>query len=555
MDTYDAIVVGAGHNGLIAALYLAGAGYHTLVLERSERVGGCIQSAELTRPGFIHDVYSTNMNLFLGSPAYAELKDELEANEVRFVTSERPYCNVFPDGESLRVYREVDETLRAFREHNQADAEGWELLYEQFKQFQKTLLPLYGTPLPSAAAFWALGRAAMSAGVESLLDLATIVLSTTRELGEAYFSTEEARALLATWGLHLDFGPDVSGGGLFPFLEAFSDMEEGMALVEGGAQRLVEALAAMIRARGGEVRTGSEVTRILTEDGEATGVELADGTRLGARKAVVANLVPTVLFDGLLADADLPKSFRDRAERYAHGPATMMVHLALDRPAPWSAGEEIQDFAYVHIAPYVDDLATTYTSAQNGLLPESPLLIVGQTTAVDSSRTPGDEHILWIQVRALPHEIQGDAAGLIEARSWEEAAEPVAERVLDKLEAYAPGLREHIIGRKVLSPADLEAGNPNLVGGDSTGGSHHLHQNFLWRPFPGWSRYKMPIDKLYMVGAGTWPGGGNNGTSGYLAARQITRPWEGAGKVLDTTAAGIVAAAAAVVGKKWLGRR
>ena len=201
----------------------------------------------------------------------------------------------------------------------------------------------------------------------------------------------------------------------------------------------------------------------------------------------------------------------------------MMVHLALDGPAPWEAGQDVHEYAYVHVAPYVEDLARTYTEAQNGLLPASPLLIVGQTTAVDPSRTPGDEEILWIQVRTVPALIRGDAEGEIEARHWDEAKEPFAERVLDKLAAYAPGIRDKIIGRHVLSPQDLERGNPNLVGGDSIGGSHHLHQNFLWRPLFGWSRYKMPLERLYMVGAGTWPGGGNNATSGFLAAQEVLK--------------------------------
>ncbi len=546
MQTYDAVIVGAGHNGLTTAAYLARAGLSTLVLERNDAIGGAVRSAEVTRPGYVHDVYSMNMNLFLASPVWAELREELEAHGLAFAKSAKPYCNVFPTGTALRVYHDADRTLAGMRAHNAADAEGWQALYDAFKDFQQTLLPLYSAPLPSAEAAWKLGQAVRKVGVRRTEELAKLVLSSTRELGTAFFASDEARALIATWGLHLDFGPDVSGGGMFPLLEAFSDMEEGMSVVRGGASGLVEALAGVVRANGGVVRTGAAAVRILEEHGRAVGVELEGGERIGAGEVVVANLVPTVLFNDLLAEAPLPADFRRKVDRYAYGPATMMVHLALDGPAPWAAGEEIQEFAYVHIAPYVADLARTYTAAMNGEIPESPLLIVGQPTAVDPGRAPEGGHILWIQVRTLPALIRGDAAGEITATHWDEAKAPVAERVLDKLEAYAPGVRERIVGQHVLSPRDLERHNPNLVGGDSVGGSHHLHQNFLWRPFAGWSRYAMPIDRLYMVGAGTYPGGGNNATSGYLAAQRILGG--GGAATAAKVAVGTAAGAAAIAG-------
>jgi phytoene dehydrogenase-like protein len=523
---YDAIVVGAGHNGLVCALYLARAGWKVLVCERNERVGGAVMSGEVTRPGFVHDLYAMNQNLFLGSPVYAELGEDLERHGLRYKTSPKPYSNVFPDGSSLRVYQDRERTLALLREHSEEDAEGFERLYDKFKAFGKSLLPIYGTPLPSLEAAWSMARALRSQGIAELTDLAQIVASSTRELGDAYFATDEMKALVATWGMHLDFGPDVSGGAMFPFLEVFADMEFGMSVVEGGASRMPEALAGLLEEYGGEVRTGAEVARVLTEgsdDGRVTGIELASGERIGAKRAVVANLAPSVLFGGLLSDRLLPERFRQRVRTYQHGPGTMMVHLALSGKPSWRAHPDLDEFAYVHVAPYVEDLAQTYTDSVNGLLPKSPMLVVGQTSAVDPSRAPEGGEVLWVQVRTVPSKIRGDATGEIEARTWDEARERFADRVMRKLEEYAPGVGDLVLDRTVYSPEDLERHNPNLKGGDSLGGSHHLRQNFIFRPFPGWSNYDMPIKGLYMVGAATWPGAGTNATSGYLASKEIRR--------------------------------
>lgn len=555
---YDAIVVGAGHNGLVCALYLARAGWKVLVLERNERVGGAVMSGEVTRPGFVHDLYAMNQNLFLGSPVYAELGEDLERHGLRYKTSPKPYSNVFPDGSSLRVYQDRERTLALLREHSEEDAEGFERLYDKFRAFGQSFLPVYGTPLPSVGAVWSLAKAVRSQGIAELTDLAQIVASSTRELGDAYFATDEMKALVATWGMHLDFGPDVSGGAMFPFLEVFADVEFGMSVVEGGASRMPEALVGLLKEYGGEVRTEAEVSRVLTEGsngehagGRVTGVELASGERIGAKRAVVANLTPSVLFGGLLSDRLLPERFRQRVRTYEHGPGTMMVHLALNGKPSWRAHPDLDEFAYVHIAPYVEDLAQTYTDSVNGLLPKSPMLVVGQTSAVDPSRAPEGGEVLWVQVRTVPSKIRGDAAGEIEARTWDEAREQFADRVMRKLEEYAPGVRDLVLDRTVYSPDDLERHNPNLKGGDSLGGSHHLRQNFVFRPFPGWSNYSMPIEGLYMVGAATWPGAGTNATSGYLAAKEILRPYAARKMIIGGGAiAGITGTAMALAARR-----
>ncbi|MBF6568829.1 MAG: NAD(P)/FAD-dependent oxidoreductase [Candidatus Binataceae bacterium] len=521
MGDYDAIVIGGGHNGMAAALYLARAGWKVIVLERNARTGGAIASAEVTLPGFVHDLYSTNCNLFVGSPVYKDFGRDLERHGLSFAHSDKPYCAAFPDGKCIRVYQDAEKTLDLLRQHSTADAEGFTLLNSHFQAFVRSLVQLYGMPMPSVQVPWTILRAIRSEGLREIIRLLRLMISSTRRLGEEYFTTPEARALVAAWGMHLDFGPDVAGGAIFPVLETFTDIQAGMSIVKGGASNLMLAMERLLLEFGGEVRTNAEVTRIVTRGGEAIGVQLADGETISAGRCVIANLSSAPLFGKLLADYPFTAQFRRDIGRYSYGPGTMMVHLALSGRPAWRAGGDTDQFAYVHIAPYVEDLALTYTHSLNGILPASPLLIVGQTSVVDPTRTAGKGEILWIQVRTLPSEIRGDALNSIKARTWDAAKEAYADRVIDKLEHYAPGLRGLIAARAVESPADLERANPNLVGGDSLAGSHHLTQNFLFRPALGWSRYRTPITRLYMCGAGTYPGAGNNALSGYLCAQQI----------------------------------
>jgi phytoene dehydrogenase-like protein len=520
--SYDVVIVGAGHNGLVAAVYLARAGFEVLVAERFEEVGGAIASGEATLPGYVHDISATNMNLFLGSPAFAELGEELAAAGLSFATTDRPYASAFPDGTSLRVHQDRERTRDGIAAHDQADAEGWDRLAAAYDRFAPSLFELYGTQLPSlAVGRWAAStlRAHGRRGVGELLHL---LLGSTRELGDRYFRSDEAKAMVSAWGMHIDFGPDVAFGALFPFLESFADMDNGMSLVAGGAGGLPRALAALARGAGAEIRTASPVAAILAEGGVAAGVELAGGERVAARRAVIANLTPAPL-SRLLPDDGAGAATRRALSGYVYGPGTMMIHAALNGPLPWAAGEELDRWGYVHLGPYVREMAETYTDAVDGVLPADPLLVVGQTSAVDPSRAPGESQVLWIQVRMLPSRIRGDRRGEIEARDWAEAKRPYAERALAKLEDYAPGARDRILEWSVVAPDDLEAANPNLVGGDSVGGSHRLSQNALFRPAPGLSGYRLPLDRLLMIGAGTWPGAGVNAISGRLAAQRLIK--------------------------------
>jgi phytoene dehydrogenase-like protein len=521
-EGYDAVVIGAGHNGLVAAVTLAEAGYRVLVVEAAPQPGGALRSAELTLPGYRHDVFATNLNLFLASAFYAGHAEALARHGFAVATSSRPYASAFPDGTALGVTTDLDETLAELGSHSSGDAAGWRELNALFERLAPVLFRVYAARAPS----WELARigigALRSARPSGLVALSRLLVSSCRELVDDYLATDKAKALIASWGLHLDFGPDVAGGAVFPFLEAFADQRGGIAVAQGGAGELTSALVRLLGEHGGELRTSARVTRVSVRDGRAVGVELHGGERVRAGRAVVAGVTPTALAGELLGPADVPGAAARALSSYRYGPGTMMVHLALSGPVPWAAGERLASFAYVHLAPYVDDLAGAYAHALAGRLPTEPLLVVGQTSAVDPTRVPDGGHVLWVQVRPLPAKAPSRSrrAG---GRGWDDAAPRYAERVVQKLERYAPGVGSLVTGMAVLSPADLERHDENLVGGDSLAGSMHLRQNFLFRPAWGMSGYRTPVRDLWMIGASTWPGGGLNAVSGYQAAQHILR--------------------------------
>lgn len=519
----DAVVIGAGHNGLACAVHLASRGWSVAVVEQAAEPGGAVKTRELTLPGFRHDVCAMNLSMFAGSGFFATHKEALLAHGLAFVPARDCFASVFPDGTHLGVGVNLDRTAAGIAELCAEDAVAWRRLVAEFGSDAPHIFGLLGAPMPSLAAAKVIAQAARARGLAWVYDTVRLLLASPRDWLDARFRHDKVKAMMAAWGMHLDFAPDIAGGALFPYLESMANQCFGMVIGQGGADTIITAMAGALAAWNGTLLTGTPVRRIRRSGSAANGVELADGRVIGARRAVIANVHPRLVFGGLVERGAAPAAFEERLGRFRAGPGTMMIHLALDGLPDWSAGEALKSYAYVHVAPDLAMMGRAYSEAAAGLLPAEPVLVVGQPTALDASRAPDGKHVLWVQVRVLPAEIRGDAAGQIAARHWDDAREAYAERVLDLLERYAPGLRARILGRAVVSPLDLERENPNLIGGDNLSGSHHLDQNFLFRPVAGWSRYRTPVPSLYLCGASTWPGAGAGAGSGFMLAKMLAR--------------------------------
>ncbi len=517
-EGFDAVLIGAGVNTLAAALHLSARGWRVGVFEQAAVAGGAVKTGEYTLPGFRHDWGAMNLSLFAGSAFFKAHGAELVRHGCAFAPATRPFASSFADGSWVGVSTDLAATTAAIAAHSQRDAETWGTLVQAFGAEAPHIFGLLGTPMKMRALAYFIFKTWRAKGLGGSLDLTRFLLSSPRKWLEETFENPKVQAMLGAWGMHLDYAPDIAGGAIFPYLEGMAGQAFGMVIGQGGADTVVQSMVAAITARGGAVECGATVIRILHDGSRASGVELSDGRKILANKAIIAGIAPRAL--PAMTGGTTPAFDRAMTD-FTHAPGTMMIHLALSAPLSWRAGPDLSGFAYVHIAPNLDQMARTYQQAQAGLLPDEPVLVIGQPTAIDPTRAPPGQHTLWVQVRMAPGEIRGDAAGRITATDWADAAEPFAERALDILEHHAPGTRAITLGRRIVTPSDLESDNPNLVGGDQLCGSHHLHQHFLYRPARGHADGSTPIRNLHLTGAAVWPGAGTGAGSGYLLATSL----------------------------------
>lgn len=526
MIHHDAVVIGAGHNGLAAAAHLATKGWDVGVYEAADRPGGAVKTLELTEPGFRHDFGASSLSFFAASAFFRAHGPELFRHGMQLVPVSECFATVFPDGRWLGISTDLEETTARIAKFSERDAAAWERLVGTSQGSLETLFRLLDSPVGVGALSRLLVFSLRRNGVAGSLELVRFLLSSSREWLDGLFESDELKALLGSWGMYFDLPPEMPGGAIFPFVESVPAQTFGMALGGGGSATMVDALVAMVRAHGGVVECGAPVERIETAGGRARAVTLADGRRIEARRAVIGGVAPRALA-GLLPGGTGDEAFDRRMAEFRYGPGTMMIHLAVDELPDWP-DLALRRFAYVHLAPSLTAMDRAYTDARAGLLPAEPVVFVGQPTAVDPSRAPEGQHVLWLLVRVLPAEVLGDAAGILTDRDWEALREPYADRVLDLVETYAPGLRARIRSRRVMTPLDLEAEDANLVGGDQTGGSLHLAQNFLFRPGLRASRWRTPVKGLHLTGAATWPGAGTGAGPGFMLARELAGRWSGA---------------------------
>jgi phytoene dehydrogenase-like protein len=527
MADYDAVIVGSGVNSLACGALLAKAGWRVCVLERNEWLGGAIRTAEITEPGFVHDVFSAWHPLWVGGGAHAELGDELAQRGLEYLNTELPTATAFPDGEAAFLLRTAEANEGELARHAGADGEAWQRVLAEFFPHADLTFGLLATELWSGAGAGLAMRLYRRFGRQGLLAFAGNVLVTARDWLQDTFASERAHGLLAPWVLHTGLGPDQAASGFMTQVIAVAIQAGGMPIPRGGGARLAEALTQLIRDRGGAAETGRDVERVLIRSGRATGVRLTTGETIEAERAVICNVTPTQLYERLLLDGDVPSEVAAAGRRFRYGRAEMQIHYALSEPPRWEGDDRLGQTAIVHVTPGLDGVSRAVNEADRGLLPAEATIVCGQPLTIDTTRAPDGQGLLWIQLQELPWRVKGDAAAEIDTGdgTWtEELRERYAERIQARLARHIPNLESSIRARTVLSPADVEAANINLRHGDPYSGALSLDQNFLWRPFPRQPGHRTPVERLYHIGASTYPGPGLGAGSGTLVAQDLLRP-------------------------------
>lgn len=508
----DAIVIGAGPNGLVAANVLADAGWEVLVCEAADEPGGSVRSAELVEPGFVNDVFSAFYPLAAASPHLRGLR--LEDWGLRWARADVAVAHPAQDESCAVISLDLDETAASLEAFAPGDGEAWRRLYGLWERVGHHALDVLLTLFPPVRPAL---RIAAELGPGELLRFLRFSLLSVRRLGEETFRGEGGRRLLAGNALHADLTPEAPPGAVYGWTLCGLGQELGFPVPRGGAGELTAALVRRLAARGGQVVCDTAVERVLVRDGRAVGVETAGGERHPARRAVLADVGAPQLYRRLVGDAHLPARVLDDLDRFQYDNATVKVDWTLDGPIPW-ANPDARRAGTVHVAEDVNALTRHASELACGLLPARPYLVMGQYAHFDPTRCPPGKETAWAYTH-VPQRIAGDAGGELTGRWDERESLRFAERMEEQVERLAPGFRDRIRGRHVHTPPTMEAANRNLVGGAINGGTAQIHQQFVFRPTSQLARPETPIRHLFLASASAHPGGGVHGGCGAHAAR------------------------------------
>lgn len=465
---YDAVVVGAGPNGLAAAVALAQQGHAVRVLEANDTVGGGARSAPLTEPGFVHDLGSSIHPLTVASPFFRTLP--LERYGLEWVHPDVPLAHPLDDGSAALMHRSLDETAAGLGR----DAGAYRSFMGPLMQQAPEVLHEVLQPVLHWPRHW---MPLIRFGLQAVLPA--------RTLAHARFDSEEARALFAGHAAHASIPLTALGSSAFGLVLGLLGHAVGWPFPRGGAQQIADALAGYLQDLGGEIVTGRRVQ------------SLGD---VPPARAVLFDVTPRQLLH--IAGDTLPTVYRKRLQRYRYGPAVFKVDYALDEPIPWTASE-CRRAGTVHLGGSLADIVASEQAVGEGRLPRRPFVLLAQHSLFDGTRAPDGKHTAWAYCH-MPHGVSAD----------------MTDRIERQIERFAPGFREVVRARHVSTPTDLQRMNANLIGGDINGGTLSLDQ-LIARPVLSWNPYRTPAEGLYLASSSTPPGGGVHGMCGYHAAQTV----------------------------------
>jgi phytoene dehydrogenase-like protein len=521
-SAYDAIVIGGGHNGLVASAYLARAGRRVVVLERRERIGGAAYSEEVF-PGFTFSVFSYVVSL-LRPEIIRDL--DLPRHGLHVLPLESTLTPL-PNGDYLAQWSDHDQNRRELARHSLRDAEAYDEFGRLMHQMSRAVKPFLGIAPPDPAslaprellALGRLGRQLRGLGREQFHTLHKLLTMSSADYLDEWFETEALKATKSASGIIGTLQGPRSPGTAYVLLHHYMGELDGVfrawGFARGGNGSVSAAIAGAARALGVEIRTAASVTNVILENGRATGVALASGEEIRAPR-VLSNADPRRTFLELVGDKHLPADFTDAIRKFRFRGASAKVNLALDALPDFTclpgAGPHLR--GAISISPSVDYLERAYDQAKYGEFSRRPYLDIVIPSMIDPGMAPPGKHVMSIFAQYAPYHLAG---GWTDARR-----EAFGDAVIDTLAEYAPNLKSIILHHQVITPADIER-MLGITEGNIFHGELSLQQMFFLRPVPEWAKYRTPIRGLWQCGSGTHPGGGVMGAAGRLAALQILK--------------------------------
>jgi phytoene dehydrogenase-like protein len=501
-DSADAVVIGAGHNGLVTAAILADAGWDVLVLEAQPEPGGAVKSAELF-PGYVSDLYSAFYPLSVASPALRALNLEDHGLQWTHAPAVVGHARSADDDDAPVIYHDIDRTAEDLDRRTRGDGDRWRALFEQWLGIKDAMLSTLFSPFPPVRGPMQLLR---KLGTGDALRLAHLLLLPAGVMAEQLFEGDSARILLLGNAMHADVPIDAPGSGVMGYLLIMMAQDGGWPVPVGGAGQLTAALVNRARSAGAHVECGREVDGIEVRGGRAVAVRTADGAHVRVRRAVIADTSAPRLYRDLLPAEAMPARVIRDMKHFVWDTPVLKVNYALNAPIPWRS-KNLNDAGTVHLGADHDGLVRWMADLNTATVPLHPFLLFGQMTTADPSRSPAGTESAWAYTH-LPRGVGDDAS-----------ADQLSAAVDVVLEKHAPSFADHVIGKVIQRPSDLEASDANLHTGAVNGGTSQLFQQLIFRPAPGFGRAETPVENVYLGSAGATPGGGVHGVCGRNAAR------------------------------------
>jgi phytoene dehydrogenase-like protein len=531
---YDALVIGAGHNGLTCACYLAKAGLKVLVLEDYSSIGGMTLTEEITLPGFKSDIHAFGYSLATLSPVPDELN--LKSHGFELIHPEVSISHLFPNNHGyLSMYKSLEKTLESIRKYSGRDAVYWKKIFDEYMTNRDSIISILNSPPVNPLGDT--GSASMENNVrvealEVVGDKYRYQTQSMRSWCNENFESDEVKAMFGSFASFVGLSPDDAGGGELCYLFSSIMQDGGNNVVKGGFVNLPIALANYLRSKGGQIMTSSRVKKIMIENGRAIGVELANGKMIGAKKLIASSTDPSTLILNLIGEEYVDSHLATSIKRMEWGDAIFGIYLALNGPLEYKSGHEILSKSpQVHISPPgLEFFSKIYYECRSGKPPINPLSIMSNDSMMDPTRVitnniNSGKHLVKFLVLSVPYQIINTDSEMVNENVWDNFKDRYADQIIEAInQNYIPNLNASILKKTIYSPMDYEKKPINSIKGTLASGAILPYQSGWMRPIPQLGNYKIPsISNVYLCGAGSHPGPGVSMAPGRNAAQVILR--------------------------------